>query len=652
MFAYYSASISKFKDDNADNIIGILSLAHNHGLEHQQKYAWLAQIELLKNQLINLHDGTIFFELFIPRMGKRADCIIVSNGVVFVLEFKVGSTTFDNYAIDQVVDYALDLKNFHSGSHDKPIIPILIVTEALDKSSFNCVWADDKVAKPILIGKNQLSRFFSTIWPIDRFPNIDVNEWINAGYKATPTIIEAAQALYRNHNVKDISRCDASAKNLQITTQCVNQVIEEAKRTKQKSICFITGVPGAGKTLAGLNIATKRAEAHQEEHAVFLSGNGPLVDVLRESLTRDQAERTKCTKINAERSVRAFIQNIHHFRDEYVKDLKKPVEKVVIFDEAQRAWTKEQASKFMQSKKGIDTFKQSEPEFLIEVMDRHDDWCVIICLIGGGQEINTGEAGIGEWLTALQTRFSHWRIFASNVLDDPHYTINSEAAALLQNPKINQNQDLHLSVSMRSFRAEQLSSFIANVLDCNAIKAQEQLKTISKNYPIWITRDLNHARSWLKNIARGSERYGLVASSGAHRLRAEGIHIKAKITPEAWFLNNKHDIRSSFYMEEVATEFDIQGLELDWVGMCWDANLRIQSNQWQTYDFRGDKWQNIQAEQRKLYLINAYRVLLTRARQGMIIFVPEGSIDDITRQPDFYNDTYQFLLDCGIPNLR
>ncbi len=334
-----------------------------------------------------------------------------------------------------------------------------------------------------------------------------------------------------------------------------------------------------------------------------------------------------------------------------MRDQRQPFEKVVVFDEAQRAWTQEHTSKFMQTKKGIIGFNQSEPEFLISVMDRHDDWCVIVCLIGGGQEINTGEAGIAEWLNALNNKFPHWHIHASNVLKDHHYTISTEAIKLLQIPTIHKHQDLHLSVSIRSFRAERLSSFIGSILDGDSQEAAQQFKSLNNNYPLWVTRDLNTARCWLKNISRGTERYGLVASSGAHRLRAEGIHIKAKIDPATWFLNDKQDIRSSYYMEEVATEFDVQGLELDWIGMCWDANLRFKSDTWKSYDFRGSKWQKIKAEQRKLYLLNAYRVLLTRARQGMVIFVPQGATDDPTRPPEFYDETYQFLLNCGIPTL-
>ncbi len=379
---------------------------------------------------------------------------------------------------------------------------------------------------------------------------------------------------------------------------------------------------------------------------MFLSGNGPLVDVLREALARDQARREGIKKSDALRKVRTFVQNIHHFRDEYLQDLKAPIEKVVVFDEAQRAWTKEQASKFMLSKRGHAGFSQSEPEFLVSVMHRHTDWCTIICLIGGGQEINTGEAGLLEWLTALQDRFHDWDVHASALLDDRHYTVAPAAVRLLQAERVAKHPDLHLSVSMRSFRAERLSAFVGALLDGEAEDAKNLLT--GAKYPIWVTRNLGAARGWLRMVSRGSERFGLVAPSGAQRLRPEGIHIKSTIDPKSWFLNDKADIRSSYYLEDVATEFDIQGLELDWVGVCWDADLRFGPSGWESHAFRGTKWQNVRKEERKLYLRNAYRVLLTRARQGMVLFVPEGDDADPTRPRAFYDDTYEFLMSCGL----
>lgn len=499
-------------------------------------------------------------------MGKRADVVVLLGSTVFVIEFKVGSSTFDSYAIDQVHDYALDLKNFHLGSHALQIVPILCATESLDSAPTDIAWAEDGVAAPTLIGPHSIGQVLALPLHNITDPAIDVIVWRGSGYRPTPTIIEAAEALYRNHAVEEISRSDAGAKNLQSTSEKIAQVIEHSKQTGRKAICFITGVPGAGKTLAGLNIAAKRTERHEDEHAVFLSGNGPLVDVLREALARDQVEREGIKKSDASRAVRRFVQNIHHFRDHYLERAEIPFEKVVVFDEAQRAWTKEQASKFMQVKRGHAGFTMSEPEFLISVMDRHTDWCTIVCLIGGGQEINTGEAGLSEWLAALRDKFPNWDVHASSLLEDRHYTVDTEATAMLAAPAIQKHPELHLSVSMRSFRAEQLSAFVGSLLDGAAEAAKSALTELGGRYPIVVTRNIDAAREWLRSRARGSERYGLVASAGASRLRPEGIQVKAKVDPTSWFLNSRLDVRSSYYLEEVATQFDVQGLELDWAG--------------------------------------------------------------------------------------
>lgn len=650
--AYYSAPVSDFFHKPDDAILGELARSHHHELEHQQRNAWISQISTLKQLLVDRPDGYIFFEFSIPRMGKRADVVLLLSGLVFVIEFKVGAGAFDRYAIDQVHDYALDLKNFHLGSHNLPIVPVLIATQAEPEGIITPTWAPDLVAEPILIGPAGLKEVIAIPRPPgSRESFIDVSAWRASGYRPTPTIIEAAEALYRSHAVEEISRSDAGAKNLMATSDRIASVIEHSKSAGRKSICFITGVPGAGKTLAGLNIAAKRTERHEDEHAVFLSGNGPLVEVLREALARDQVDRESIRKGDAERAVKRFIQNIHHFRDHYVGSDEVPFEKVVVFDEAQRAWTSEQASKFMQVKRGHDDFDMSEPEFLISVMDRHPDWCTVICLIGGGQEINTGEAGLAEWLTALHEKFPDWDIHASSLLEDRHYTIDQQAADLLQAAHIQKHDDLHLAVSMRSFRAEQLSSFVSLLLDGDDEQARNILADLIERYPIALTRDLAAARTWLRDKARGSERFGLVASSGGYRLRPEGIHVKSKIDPASWFLNDRFDVRSSYYLEEVATQFDIQGLELDWVGVCWDADLQRVDGEWGYHAFRGTKWSQIRNETNRLYLLNAYRVLLTRARQGLVIFVPEGDPGDHTRPPAYYDGTYEYLLSCGIPEL-
>jgi hypothetical protein len=505
------------------------------------------------------------------------------------------------------------------------------------------------VARPVLINGQGLIKTLHQM--ADQYPGqplLDPQDWIASGYRPTPTILEAAQALYGAHGVEEITRSDAGAKNLSITNARLVEIIEDAKRNRRKTICFVTGVPGAGKTLAGLNLVTQRARAHVDEHAVFLSGNGPLVDVLREALARDDHARSGALMGETRRKVKSFIQNIHHFRDDNLQTNNEPIEGVVVFDEAQRAWNRDKISKFMRKKYGKADFGQSEPEFLIGVMDRHKTWCVVVCLVGGGQEINDGEAGLTEWFSALRTRFRDWRIHVSDQLDQPVYNWGRDLSKDVADLDCQAESDLHLSVSMRSFRAERLSDFVNDVVAGHAQSARALFEELRASYPIVLTRDLGAARSWLRFKARGSERSGLVASSGALRLKPQGLHVRQKIDAPHWFLDARNDVRSSFYLEDPATEFDIQGLELDWVGVCWDADLRRTDDQWGYHSFQGSRWNNVRQAALQAYLINAYRVLLTRARQGMVIYVPEGNADDPTRLPEFYDGIAEYLTDCGI----
>jgi hypothetical protein len=649
--AYYDAEVRDFLNEDDDRILGILTAGHHHSLEGQQRWAWQEQLKVLKQSLHNLQDGHLFLEFYIPRMGKRADALLITGGIVFVVEFKIGAWQHSQSALDQVEDYALDLKNFHEGTHPLPVVPILISSKAPSRELLPPTFADDRVAEPVATNASQFEVVIADIVTTCSFASIDITAWMATGYKPTPTIVEAAQTLYRTHSVIDISRSDAGAKNLQETSASVSAVIDHARQFGTKAICFVTGVPGSGKTLAGLNIATRRSEEHRDENAVFLSGNGPLVDVLREALTRDTADREGISKNDARRKVRSFVQNIHHFRDQYVGNNEIPAEKVVIFDEAQRAWTRQQAASFMQRKRGQAQFDMSEPEFLISVMDRHADWCTVVCLIGGGQEINTGEAGISEWITALETRFSHWAVHVSPRISLPDYGASIDTSAFMASPRVQADEHLHLAVSMRSFRAEALSDLIGHLVDNEANQARSAFARISKAYPIVVTRDLQKAKKWLRSHARGTERFGLVASSGAQRLRPAGIHIKAAIEPSNWFLNDAKDVRSSYYLEEVASEFDVQGLELDWAGVCWDGDFHHDGHRWISQAFKGSKWQSVNDASRRMYLKNAYRVILTRARQGMVVFVPAGDKGDWTRPAAYYDGTYRFLACCGIESI-
>lgn len=650
MRAYYSADREHFYADTPSHILGELTRWSYFDVEPGQRQAWLAQIAIMRLALENIGQFSLYFEFSIPRMGKRADAVLLIGSALFVIEFKDGQSHYDTAAIEQVEDYALDLKNFHEASHSLAIFPILIPTKAGLSGSIQFELAFDHVAHPLLLRPEDLGPLIEHISARYRATPVDAKSWEASGYRPTPTIIQAATSLYARHNVADITRHDADAINLTQTEAAVNRAIELCRSNAAKAICFITGVPGAGKTLAGLNIATQRSESDAEAHATFLSGNGPLVEVLQEALIRDYRARKDAKRSDATRQVKMFIQNIHHFRDEYVHVQSAPSDHVVIFDEAQRAWNRRKAATFMRQKRGLAEFDMSEPEFLLGVMDRHPHWCTIVCLIGGGQEINDGEAGLSEWMAALRDRFPHWRVHTSDRITHPDYDLNGEAQAFLREPRVTHDPALHLGVSMRSFRAETLSGFISHLVDGDADAARRALHALDA-YPIVMTRALSKARQWLKTKARGSERYGLVASSGGLRLKAEGVHVKAAIEPPNWFLNDRNDVRSSFYLEDVASEFDVQGLELDWTGVCWDADFRHDGLTWQPHKFKGTMWQAVHDRYMRLYVKNAYRVILTRARQGMVIFVPQGSETDKTRLPAFYDGIFAFLQSCGVPEL-
>lgn len=646
---YYFDSINNFIVADEENVLGQLLIHDEFETSDLQKLAWKAEIQILKRQLEEFH-GDVIFEYTIPRMGHRADTVCIIEGIIFLFEFKVGDNEYKKTTIDQVMDYALDLKYFHEESKRRYVVPICVSTKAsVQKNEYNC--CSDGIYNAILCNENNIGDNIHKILLQVRDKTIDGRTWIDSRYAPTPTIIEAAQSLYRNHGVDDISRNDAGAKNLTITTKAIYNIIEDCKKNNKKAICFVTGVPGAGKTLAGLNIANERHHFDEDEHAVFLSGNGPLVDVLQNALAIDRAKREKITKANALRETKAFIQIIHKFRDEALTTSYSPVEKVAIFDEAQRAWNKESLTDFMKRKKGIPEFNQSEPEFLISIMDRYEDWAVIICLVGGGQEIYNGEAGIQDWFSTLSEKYLDWEIYLSDKITDSEYVGNSDVSTMLHNREYHCISDLHLGVSLRSFRSEKLAFFVKCLLDEEIELAKETYEELKKSYPVLVTRKFDVAKKWVKKKARGTERYGLLASSEGKRLRAEGIWVPLEINHVGWFLNEKDNIDSSYYLEVATSEFKVQGLEIDYAVLAWDADLRYTSNGFDYFKFRGTKWNHVKQEQRQHYLKNAYRVLLTRARQGLIIYIPGGDEEDPSRLTEYYEGTYQYLMHVGIEEI-
>jgi hypothetical protein len=657
--AYYCASIDAFKTTADETVIAALVNASGFSIETTQRNAWQQQIRIMRLALADTTgEGLIAFEFAVPRMGKRVDVLLVLGAAVYILEFKVGEPEFTADGLRQVWDYALDMKNFHSTSHDVVIVPVLVATEANAADARTIIELDsDGVARPLRATAQTLPALLRQVGALITSPTIDPLAWAEGAYKPTPSIIEAATTLYRSHRVDEISRREADSIYFTQTSAQIEEIIRDARARSHKTICFVTGVPGAGKTLVGLDVATQHQDKNSELYSVYLSGNGPLVRILCEALARDRSDRSQHSPQpvplgKARSEVKAFIQNVHHFRDECIRhNPKPPAEHVAIFDEAQRAWNQEQTAKFMQQKKGHSGFSMSEPSYLISCMDRHADWAVIVCLVGGGQEINTGEAGIGEWLRTIRSEYPHWHVHLSPHLHDSEYAAGDAIGLLAGHSNVHTHESLHLAVSMRSFRAEHVSGWVKSVLDLDRAAASTAYGRIRERYPIVLARDLTAAKEWVRARARGTERYGMVVSSQAQRLKPHAIDVRAKIDPVHWFLHPREDVRSSYYLEDAATEFDVQGLELDWACVVWDADFRYSGTGWQHWSFKGSRWQRILRDERQAYLKNAYRVLLTRARQGMAIVVPEGDSRDPTRHPSIYDGTFSYLRDLGIPVL-
>ena len=665
--AFYANSVDAFLRASDDEVYAPLASPHGYTLAPEQLSAWRLQLPVLRAALASPEAAApapwIHLEFDIPRLGRRVDAVLVTSTAVIPIEFKVGAKKFQQADYEQAWDYGLDLKNFHAPSHAAAIFPILCATDA-PKSDRR--WKPphaDGVRPPFCCNAAGLGPAIALA--LDEAGTaaapITPSTWGTGSYSPTPTIIEAARSLYARHTVHDITRSDAGAVNLAVTSAAVERIIAGAREGRRKAIVFVTGVPGAGKTLVGLNVATRHGSRDDAAHAVFLSGNGPLVAVLREALARDDLDRAKLTdpraRIGTSRTaVRAFIQNVHHFRDATLRDPAAPADHVVVFDEAQRAWDARQLASFMKRKKGLPGFTQTEPELLIGAMERHADWAVVVCLVGGGQEINTGEAGISAWLDGVRTLFPGWDVFISPHLTDSEYAASGALERLSGSragaARATFEPALHLATSMRSFRAEHLSRFVKALLDGEAELGRELFAEFRSHYPIVLTRSMRAARRWIRRQRRGTERAGLVASSSAQRLKPHAIDIRVNIDPVHWFLSPPRDTRSSLYLEDAATEFQVQGLELDWTIVTWDADLRWRGSDWSFHSFRGAKWTDVKKPERRQYLKNAYRVLLTRARQGMVIFVPPGAKRDRTRSPAFYGGVCEYLTELGISEIE
>ena len=652
--SYYSSSIEGFLADDVDAVLGRLSGRHGFDLPQNERDAWAETARILQGQLAGI-DGRIMLEYAIPRTGLRVDAVVLTSGMVFVLEFKAGKGTYAAADLDQVMDYALYIKYFHAGSRDAPVVPVLVATGA-GAPRGEVEW-DRGVAGVLRSSGGNLGDIVRRAAASRAAAPIDADAWERAGYSPTPTIIEAARMLYMGHTVRDIRQNDAGAENLARTVAEVEQIVEDSRRRSAKSICFVAGVPGAGKTLAGMEIASG-ANRECEGDSVFLSGNMYLVGVLQEALVRDGVRRKKdlaaggsraprITKKDEMVAVSKFIQKMHIFRNDHFGTSSAPHERIVVFDEAQRTWSREQLARYMKKKHGLEGVSVSEPEQLMGTMDRHDGWAVVVCLMGEGQEIHHGEVGPAGWREAVE-KFPGWDVYAPDAAEwrprRPGGSRGSGGGSFRARPA------LRLSVPLRSFRSTHVAEFVDMLLRRDAAGARGARGRLGE-YRVFRTRRLDAAKGWLRHAARGTERYGIVASSQSLRLQPHGIYVRLAVDAVKWFLGARGDPQSSYSMEYAATEFKAQGLEVDWACVAWDADLRYSRDGWTHRQFRGTRWVNINAEDRRRYRENAYRVLLTRARQGMVIYVPEGDGEDPTRRPAFYDATYDYLGSIGIPEL-
>ena len=650
--AYYYNNIPDFINDSSNNIIAEL-VKHSFEVNTDQRDAWENQINELKTKLSKCKmDGDIIFEYDIVRLGKRIDVILLIRNMVFSLEFKNGKSVYTAEDARQAEDYAVDIKNFHKESEDLYVCPILIATNAKEIKNQSI---DSYQDKQIKLQKENSETFINKISDISFFygedKKIDFYKWFNSPYYPTPTIIDAAIQAFQTHNVTEIAHSEAGQEDINRCEETIDMVIDYAKEHDEKCICFVTGVPGAGKTLVGLDTVTKNLAKGSKNLSVYLSGNGPLVTVLREALV--QSSKKLNNKINST-AVKTLIQGSFEFRKYYMSVNDSPAERILVFDEAQRVWNKEKLMDWT-AKKMKTTLEVSEPNFLIDVMNRHKGWAVIICLVGLGQDIYNGEVGINEWFRTIIQDFKDWKIFYSKDIFGQIEDKNIDKGMIISYKNAVQNNTLHLKTSIRSFRADKQSLFVDYLLNNSPYDAKIIYKDICDKYRIYLTRNIKIAKKWCRSQVRGSQRCGIVASSSAQRLKPEGIFVPTEIDVKNWFLAPADDLRSSNMMEVVASEFKVQGLEIDWAVVCWDADLRrLDDKNWDYYSFKGTKWLHRNKEDQKRYLLNAYRVLLTRARQGMVIFVPEGvdAEEDNTRNHKFYDEIYDYLISCGIKELE
>jgi len=659
MASFWSGTVADFLRTPMSEITGSLAMAqirHFRVSAAQQLHAWEVTISMLRPALAAIPQAEtwhILLEYPMLRLGKRPDVILLTHSAILVLEIKARSSIHTAADRRQVEDYAIDLYDFHAGSRAHPIIPILVAENAVDAVPDMPLILNMGVMSPLDTSANALP---ALLIEVTRHTDtvagkLDADAWLRAPYRPVPTIIDAACMLYAKHNVAEIRAARSDSYNLNLTTTAILQEIAWARTAGQRIILFVTGIPGAGKTLCGLNTIFGVEDAGR---GTYLTGNPTLIHVLREALTRDAVD-LGAQRSDARRKMLSVIQALPKFRDHYVSHpAEAPPESVVVVDEAQRCWSANWAIGKTRDK--AVPLTRSEPAYLLEIMARRSGFCAMVCLVGSGQEIHAGEGGLAEWGNALRDAALHgieWHVRAApdllKVAD-----LRQRLGAL---DNLQSLPPLHLNVAIRHIRSTLAAFGVDRVLEGDASGASELARGMGE-LPFWLTRDLMATRKWLRGHARGLRRAGLLASSGAARLRSEGLgaelpHMDASSVAH-WFLDRfPDDVRASDALEVVATEFSCQGLELDYVGLCWDADFIREPGrrEWRVRTFRGTKWQVPQQAEVIANQVNTYRVLLTRARYDTVVFVPNGDEDDGTRNPVIYNDIVAFLRACGARDL-
>ncbi len=662
MTSFFRSTVQEFLAASESWILARLATGYaNRGYTSQysdQTLTWERDITAVRRTLEQCVRASetakswgLLLEFSIPRKELRIDIVLLVRDAIVILESKSGDAI--SQAKRQIEEYALLLHYFHKGSTERRIVPV-IVAPGVHPSDLTFLWQRELFAQ---LATYWVASVIQSTWAdlhdvllaVERHAvgQLAADTWDESPYFPVPTILEAAMALRSGLSIREVAHSEASEHEIETVRRTIQECVDKARAEGQHAICFLTGVPGSGKTLVGLSLAHSKENQTSAIH--FMSGNGPLVQVLQHLFTQESM-RKGASAAQSRAEARTLIENVHVFARYHTEDnLGPPSNHAIVFDEAQRAWNKQQNMR----KFGRD---YSEPEMLLRIMERQPDWAVVVALIGGGQEINDGEAGLEEWGKALVGSSKSWSIYASpEVLEGGASTAGHQ---LFADPNhqaaVHTSTALHLRTSNRSLRAEQLATWVNRVLDGDADGASSL--RVTDKFPIFVSRDLEQTRAKLREQGIGANRYGLVGSSGAARLRAVGLEpsssFHADYPWEHWYLAEAMDIRSSFRCEVFATEFEIQGLELDWIGLCWGGDFIWKDGDgWQLRGLRHgreSKWSAIRSPEKQTYRKNAYRVLLTRARQGMILFVPTGDPNDLTNLPEDFDETTRYLCRCGV----